>query len=194
MVSGFAKLPTAFTSQQKGRKRRRLALSPFFWEKGCWSTDFGWKTCFRAKIRVFERFPAKTRDFRVWRTDFRVWEWILAGKRVFERFPGLRAISWVSHGFLGVVLRCGKKDHSMRAKKKWIFFPRGSEKLHRAKKSYFFCQNSEVRKTRFFAGRVEKQGVLAESRRKISVPRILGVKKKTFGLVHGRAFFSKLVA
>ena len=25
MVSGFAKLPTAFTSQQKGRKRRRLA-------------------------------------------------------------------------------------------------------------------------------------------------------------------------
>ena len=56
------------------------------------------------------------------------------------------------------------------------------------------CTFSGPRKTRFFAHTVEKRGVLAESRRFFSVPRILASKKKSFGLDHGRAFFQKLVA
>ena len=58
----------------------------------------------------------------------------------------------------------------------------------------FFGKISRHQKNRKFAGRVEKWGVLAKSRPFFSLPRILGVKKKTFGLDHGRAFFQKLVA
>ena len=56
MVSGFAKLPTAFTSQQKGRKRRRLALSPFFEKMGAGALILAGK-------RVFERKFVFSSDF-----------------------------------------------------------------------------------------------------------------------------------
>ena len=63
-----------------------------------------------------------------------------------------------------------------------------------SKISRFFAIFKNLRNRVFLLGRSGFGGVLAESRPFFSVPRILGVKKKSFGLDHGRAFFQKMAA
>jgi len=77
-VSGFAKLPTAFTSQQKGRKRRRLAREPFFGKNG----GMGWKSAGNGTF--WEKW-----HFLGWGGTF----W--AGEALFGHFPGVRLGSWL---------------------------------------------------------------------------------------------------
>ena len=145
-------------------------------------------------------------------------KWCL--RAVFSRFSGFSAIFWVFRDFLGFsrfsgVFR-GFGRGPWRGWSEDLFWQisvpelgtrdraRGKSRIPEISKNPylvtffswrpFFRKISGHQKNRKFAGRVEKWGVLAKSRRKISVPRILGVKKKTFGLDHGRAFFQKLVA
>jgi len=178
-------LPTAFTSQQRKRKRRRLARGLSRPLAGILA-DFGIFVGFRR----FRRFLADSGGFRrFWQissvlADFWGRSWVLAG--------GSKIVNFRRFWDLPEIRNFGGGKNSR------IFFSGG---VPPPGKSWFFCKFWGRKKCRKF-GKVlypgepdpkkDEKKTLARFGLFFSLSRDLALEKKSFGLDHGRVFFQKL--